>query len=842
MGALYTDIRFALRTLLRSRLFTCVAVLSLALGIGANTAIFTLLDQLILRSLPVKQPEQLVMIWSTGPHMGNNRGPRASSYPMYREFQQKASAFSYVFCRFFTPLSVSFDNRTERVNAELVSGNYFDALSVKPAIGRVFSPEQDDRVYKGHPAVVLSHDYWTSRFNADPGVVGRKILVNNYPMVIVGVSAAGFSGLDPSTSPEIRVPIQMKPLMTAGWDDLGNRRSQWIHTFARMKPGFTLQSAKASLQPLFHQILEQEVTQDDLPKASQYYRDRFLKRTVLMESAANGYSQLRQQVSTALIVLMCMVGLVLAIACFNVANLLIARAVARQKEIAVRLALGASRGQLVHQLLVESLILSVAGGLLGIALSVWTIRGLLGFVPSDGSPLLLRAEPDARILAFNVALAILTGLLFGLAPALQSTRFDTWNTLKDAVGSIAGSGRTVTLRKALVIAQVALSFLLLVGAGLFLKSLANLKNTHTGFTSLDNLITFQVDPSLNGYSVPRMQSFYKQIAEQIRNTPGVKSAAYAIVPLLHGDEWDSSMSVEGHMNSVEGHMNKDGEDVQAFMNSVSPGYFKTLGIPILEGRDFDGRDVGPKMNVAIVNREFAQHFFGERSPIGRHIGFDSGPDTKLPMEIVGVAENTLYEGPRQGVHRQVFVANPQTDFPAGVAFYVRTSLGSAAMFGALRQQVRNLDAALPVYEMKTLEKQLDETLNTERLIALLSAAFGVLATLLAALGLYGVMAFVVERRTKELGLRMALGARQSEVLWLVLREMLLLFAIGLAIGVPSAYALSRYVSSQLFGVKPTDPWTAASALVVLGIVTLAAGLLPARRASNIDPIRALRYE
>jgi predicted permease len=835
MGALYSDIKFALRTLLRSRLFTCVAVLSLALGIGANTAIFTLLDQLILRSLPVKQPERLVMIWSTGPHMGSNRGTRASSYPMYQEFQRKASAFSYVFCRYFTPLSVSFGNRTERVNAELVSGNYFDALGVRPAIGRVFSPDQDDRQYKGHPAVVLSHDYWTSRFNADPGVVGRKILVNNYPMVIVGVSAAGFSGLDPSSSPEIRVPIQMKPLMTAGWDDLGDRRSQWIHTFARMKPGFSIQAAQASIQPLFHQILEQEVTQDDLPKASQYYRDQFLKRTVRMESAANGYSQLRQQVSTALVVLMCMVALVLAIACFNVANLLIARAVARQKEIAIRLAIGASRGQLVRQLLVESLVLSVGGGLLGIALSVFTIRGLLRFVPSDGSPLLLRAEPDARILAFNIALAILTGLLFGLVPALQSTRFDTWNTLKDAVGAVAGCGRTVTLRKALVTAQVALSFLLLVGAGLFVKSLVNLKNTRTGFGELDNLITFQVDPTLNGYSVPRMQAFYKQLLEGVRNTPGVKSATYAIVPLLHGDEWDSSMSVEGHLN-------KDGEDIQAFMNGVSPAYFKTMGIPIVAGRDFDDRDAGPKLNVAIVNREFATHFFGDRSPIGRHIGFGSGPDTKLRMEIVGVVENTLYEGPREGVHRQVFVSNPQSDFPAGVAFYVRTSLGSASMFGALRQQVRNLDAALPVYEMKTLEKQLDETLNTERLIALLSAAFGALATLLAALGLYGVMAFVVERRTKELGLRMALGAPQSAVLWLVLREVLLLFGIGLALGVPCAYALSRYVSSQLFGVRPTDLWTGASALVILGIVALAAGLLPARRASNIDPIQALRYE
>ncbi len=835
VAALISDFRFALRTLLRSPMFTAVAVLSLALGIGSNTAIFTLLDQLMLRLLPVKQPEQLVMIWSTGPHMGNNRGSRAASYPMYQDFQQKSQAFSYVFCRFLTPLSISFDGRTERVNAELVSGNFFQALGVTPAIGRVFSPEEDDRQYKGHPSVILSHYYWANRFNADPHVIGKKIILNNYAMTIAGVSAAGFNGLDPASSPQIRVPIQMKPLMTPGWDALGDRRSQWIQMFARMKPGYTINSAQASLQPLFHQILEEEVKRDSLPKASQYYRDFFLKRTVKMEQAATGYSQLRRQVSTALIVLMCMVGLVLMIACFNVANLLIARAIARQKEIAVRLAIGASRTQLVRQLLVESVLLSTAGGLLGILLSIWTIRGLLRFVPNDGTPLLLRAEPDLRILAFNLTLAVITGILFGLAPALQSTRFDTWSTLKDAVGAVTGSGSAVTLRKVLVTAQIALSFLLLVGAGLFVKSLTNLKNTHTGFNDPDNLVTMQVDPSLSGYSGARTQAFLQQGLDSIRGVAGVKSAAFASVPVLAGNEWDSTMSVEGHVV-------KDGEDLQAFMNSISPEYFKTMGIPIIEGRDFDQRDAGTKITVSIVNRAFAEHFFGHNSAIGRRIGFGGGPDTKLDMQIVGVVENSLYEGPREGIHRQAFVPNAQNSFLAGVAFYVRTSAGPETMFGALRQQIKNIDPAMPIYEMKTLGKQLDETLSTERLIALLSAAFGALATLLAALGLYGVMAFVVERRTKELGLRMALGAPQTAVLWMVLREVLLLLGVGLVIGIPVAYVLSRYVSSQLFGVPPTDLFTAGLAGVVLAAVAIVSGFLPARRASNIDPIRALRYE
>jgi len=459
-------------------------------------------------------------------------------------------------------------------------------------------------------------------------------------------------------------------------------------------------------------------------------------------------------------------------------------------------------------------------------------RGLLALVPIEGSPLLINPVPDIRILLFTLGLSFLTGLIFGLAPALRASRPDLWNSLKDVVRSIAGPSGSLFLRKGLVAAQVALSFLLLFGAGLFVRSLQNLKATETGFRDLENLVTFQLSPALTGYDAPRTVHFYEQLLDGIRATPGVKSAGLAAVSLLSGDEWDSTTSVEGHKAS-------DGEDMQAFMNAISPGYFATMGIPILEGRDFDRRDMVDNAKVAIVNQRFARHFFGNKSAIGRHVGRGGEPDTKLDIEIVGVSADTLYEGPREGVRRQVFIPNWGN---GGAAIYVRAGLGSNAAYAALRSEVKKLDQAMPVYAMKTLASQLDETLLTERLIALLSAGFGLLATLLAAIGLYGVMAFVVARRTKEIGVRMALGARARSVVWLVMKEVLLLLALGLAIGVPAGLGLGQFVSAQLYGIKASDPWIAITSMTILIAVAVTAGLVPAQRASRIDPILALRYE
>ena len=826
------DLKLAIRGLFRSPLFSIVAILSLSLGIGANTAIFTLIDQILLRRLPVKNPDELVMLYQQGPHSGSNMGTRMHSYPIYQEYQKRAEPLSEVIARRLADASISVDNQTERIEIEMVSGNFFTMLGVGPAAGRVFNSQEDDQVYQGHPVVVLSYDYWNRRFNRDPGAVGKKILVNNYPMTIVGVSAAGFAGIDPARSPQMRVPILMKPVVVPEWNwfEVSNERTRWVQVFARLKPGFTIESAQAPLQGLFLQIRQHEMTLPGAKNWTPFIRERFMQGRLALEKADVGYSPLRNDFSTALLVLMAMVGLVLLIACANVANLLIARAFMRQREIAVRLSLGATRGQLIRQLLTESVLLSLIGGALGVALSVALTRGLIALIPQQ-QPLLIVPTPDLRILTFTFALTLVTGVVFGLLPAMRASKPDQWATLKDTVGAVAGTGGSLFLRKGLVAAQVALSFLLLFGAGLFVRSLQNLQTTDTGI-QLDNLVMFRLNPALSGYTHARANNFYTELLDRLRGSAGITAAGTAAVSLLAGDEWDSTTSVEGHQA-------KDGEDMQAFMNALSPGYFTTMGIRFLEGRDFRPLDVKENPDVAIVNRKFAQHFFGEKSAIGKRIGRGGGPDTKFTVEIIGVVEDSLYEGPREGVRRQVF-------WPAwgngGVAFYVRTTEASAGAFNVIRNEVKRLDAAMPVYDMKTVQGQLDETLLTDRLIALLSAGFGLLATLLASIGLYGVMAFIVARRKKELGIRLALGAEPSGVLWIVMKEVLILLVIGLAVGVPAAIGLGRYVSSQLYGIQPNDPWIAMSTVALLAVVSAAAGMIPATRASRIDPILALRYE
>jgi predicted permease len=834
MGHLLNDIHYALRTFRKSPVFVAVAVLSLALGIGANTAIFTLIDQVLLRLLPVKDPQQLVLLWTRGQHYGSNSGANKISYPMYEDFRDRNQVFSGMFCRNDMDFSLNFEGKTERISGEVVSGTYFPVLGVGAALGRVFNAS-DDQAQGGVPYAVLSYRYWMSRFAGDPQVIGKKLVLNGFPFTVVGVSQAGFDGTDPAHSPQVRVPILMKLQVDAqGYYDFKNRRNRWVNAYGRLKPGVTIEQAKASLQPLLHQMLDMEVQEKDFARAAPEDKQAFLRMWITLLPAAKGRSFLRDRFSNSLVVLMAIVGLVLLIACANVANLLIARATARQKEIAVRLALGASRGQIVSQLLVESLMLSLAGGLAGLLLAVWIDETLVSFLPKGTSILTISASPDWRVLLFTLGISLATGIIFGLVPALQATRPDLAPTLKDEVGAITSTAST-GLRKSLVVAQVTLSLLLLVGAGLFIRSLKNLKDLDPGFKTR-NLVTFSIDAPLNGYKAERSREIYRQIHAALNALPGVESASLAVMPVMEGYEWDSSVTVDTFTG-------KRPDGLDPHMNFVSPGYFKTMDVPILQGRDFRPSDQGkdaPK--VCMINDKFAKKFFPAGRAVGHRIGMGGDPGTKTDIEVVGVFGDMKYEGMREEVPIEMIRPYEQEEFTTGMAVYIRTAREPEQIFSAARHAVQEVDATLPVVDMKTLEKQVDNSLVTERLVATLSSAFGVLATLLASIGLYGVMAYTVARRTREIGIRMALGAATGSVVWLVMKEVLVLVGAGIVLGLGASWGLTRYVQKELYGIQPNDLLTIILATIGIACVALAAGYVPARRATRVDPIRALRWE
>jgi predicted permease len=827
------DLRYSFRTLRKAPLFTAVAVLSLALGIGANVAIFTLVNQLILQYLPVSHPEQLVLLTARGAHYGSNTGRNSLSYPMYQDFRDKNEVFSGVFCKYSNVYSVGYNGRTELVAGEDVSGNYYSVLGVGAAAGRVLTAA-DDVTEGGHPVAVLSYAYWKTRFAGDRGVVGRKIVVNGYPLTIIGVSQAGFDGVQPGYSPQIRVPMAMHDsLPKAQYPELKDRRRRFIQVFGRLKPGVTVEAARAGLQPLFHQMLQMEVVMPAFSKTTDYTRQRFLAMSMDVLPASKGRSQLRDKFSKPLLALMGIVAVVLLIACSNLANLLIARASRRQREVAIRLALGATRRRLIGQLLVESVALSAVGGALGLGLAVFLDKALLAFLPENLGVLSVSTSPDATVLGFALAVSVLTGVIFGLMPALQATRPQLASTLKEQAGAVVG-GTAVLLRKGLVVAQVALSLLLLIGAGLFVQSLKNLKELNPGFQT-KNLVSVSMDPVLQGQPKEWSRDYYRRLTDRVGALPGVSSMALAVVAILNDNEWDNTITVEGYTPKV-------GEMVDPHMQFPSPGFFQTLQIPILAGRDFRTQDDAGAPKVGIVNEKFAHRYFANVNPIGHHIGMNGNPGTKLDIEIVGVVGDTKYESMRDEVPYEFYVPYMQQEWVNGMTAYVRTAGDPASLLPALRQTLTELDADVPYHQLRTLDQQMDNSLITERLLATLSSGFGFLATLLAAMGLYGVMAFMVARRTREIGIRMALGAGAGSVVWLVMREVLLLVGIGVAIGVPAALALTKLVQAQLFGVAPGDGVTLC--LATLGIAGVAAlsGYLPARRATSIDPMRALHWE
>jgi predicted permease len=830
------DARHAVRSLRHAPLFTAVAVLSIAFGIGANTAVFTLVDQVVLRPLPVDAAGELVQVSApnTESYGGGMGDGTELSYAMYRDLREHNTVFSGMFCRMRPwSMQMGYGGRTEQVSGQMVSGTFFPVLGIEPAVGRLLT-EADDRSVGGHPVAVLGHGYWLSRFGGDPGIVGKTVVVNRHPLEIVGVVRAGFEGLDIGEPAQVYVPMAMQPQMGPSWLKLEGRRFRFVQVYARLRSGVTADGAQAALQPLYRSLLEQEARDTGFSSASADTRRRFLEGTLSVDDASRGRSGLRERVSEPLMILMVVAGGVLLIVCANVANLFIARGGARQREVALRLAVGGSRWQVVQLLLVESLLLALAGAGLGLLVASWGADVLLGFYTTPESAIAVNAEPDGRILLFTAAVAIVTAVLAGAGPAFRSTRVDLAPALKGAGGAVIGE--QPRLRRILVVAQVALSFLLLIGAGLFVRSLKNILDVDPGFRTA-RMLAFTFDLSAAGYDAPRARAFAKVVQDRLSRMPAVSSVGYAFQPLLAGGGWGMGFTIEGYSPPP-------GESAGSMANAVSPGFFKTMGMRIISGREFDDRDdrgfdEGWPYSVAVVNETFAKAYFAGANPVGRRIGIGSDPDTKTRIEIVGLVANAKYTGMREEQHAQVFFPYQQATMDL-VTAYVHTTQDAEGLMAAIRREMAELDPGLAIFGVSTLDELADRSVVNERLIASLSATLSAMATLLSVIGLYGVVAYMVSRRTREIGIRMALGAAGARIAFGVLREAGLLVVTGLGIGFVAAWWLGRYIQEQLYGIAAADVSTIGLAAAILTAVAGVAAALPARRAARVAPMAALR--
>ena len=829
--ALLQDLRYGIRLLRLNPAFTATAVLSLGLGIAANTSIFTLVDQVLLRLLPVDNARELVQFRMEGGRVGsqNGDGLHTFSHPMYVAFRDRNTVFSGITGQYTERLSALADERGEMVETGWVAGNFFQVLGVKPHIGRVLA--SDDEVSRS-AVVVLQYDFWQTRYAGRQDVIGSTIRLNGAPFTIAGVAAHAFGGTNAGLLTQLWAPVTAKTALTPEFKaDLENERYHWFYLFARLKPGVTLEQAQTAMRVLHQQRKEEEVKGEFFAKFPDT-RERFLRQTLSLVPADRGLSALRRSFERPLVVLQWLVGVVLLIACTNVASLLLARAAARQREIAIRSALGAGRWRVVRQLFVESVILAIAGGAVGLFLSVWLTRGLVRFLPYDRAILGLSATPDARVLLFTTAVTLATAVLFGLVPALRGSRVGTAATLKDEAGSVTGGQGHVRLRKVFVGLQVCLSLLLLIGAGLFVRTLDNLRKVSLGFDA-ENVVMFGVRPATQ-YEDQRKLQVFRDLLESLPTVPGVKAAGANNSRLLTGGRWDSQITVPG----TEA---KDGNVPWSFFNAVTPGYFAALGIPVKTGRDFSWSDWGGSRKLCLVNETLVADYFQGSYPVGRQLG--QGRSVTADTEIIGVFGNARYHDVRGEVPRQTFVnLDSRIRSVGSVTVYARIQGDPRRIMPLLREQVRRVDSNLVVFDMRMMNDQLDMRLANERMLSFLSGGFAILATILAIVGLHGVLAFVVTRRTREIGIRMALGAPQRAVLQLVMREMAAVVVFGLAAGAITAYLTGSYIETQLFGVNAGDGLVFGISIAILLTAALGASFLPAWRASRISPIRALRYE
>jgi predicted permease len=834
LDGLGREVKRVARALMRAPAFTATAVLSLALGIGANAGLFSLIDQALLRSLPVRDPQQLVLLEWQGKSLSATWGNGSPlSYPLCRDVAAQKQFFDGVFCRHPTTVNLSAGQQYEQVNAEIVSGTYFPVLGIQPALGRLIQ-QDDDLQPNAHPVAVLSHAYWKDRLASDRAIVGRRVFINSHPMTVIGVAPAGFQGMDFGEAPAVWIPAMMKTVATTEWDRLMDRRAAWMHVFARLPRGVTAEQTAARLRPWFSAVLEADTQLDTFPRVTPNDRREFLASTLAVQPGAQGWSSLRRTLQRPLWVLMAGTTLLLLLACLNIAGLLLARGATRQGEVLTCLALGATWPRVARPFLIEGMLVATAGGLLSLLVAPAVARILMRFLPENAG---LSPRVDVRVFLFALAVSLVTGVLAGLIPAVKAARHARVSSI-NVRSRVAMSGHA-RLRKAIVVMQIAFTLILLIVAGLFIQTLQRLQHKDHGFDR-GGVVMFRLDPPGIGYSTADGARVMRELRQSLQRTPGVEHAALANTTLLTGGGFSRVLTIDGDQRTVT--------DGSVPGLRVSPDFFATLGTRIVAGRDFTDADTQDFIKTGyrsvIVNESFARKYFGGRNAIGRRVGVGNRPDTKTTIEIVGVVADFSFRSVRDDAKPEhvFFPFVSEGPLAADGMVFLRVRGRPEASFAAIRTAVAAIDPRLPLLGLTTLEAQIDRSLRSERMMAALSTSFGALALLLSAVGLYGVMSLAATQRTQEIGVRLALGATRGSAVWLIVRAGLVMIAIGTAIGLPAAWALRRLVEAQLYGVGAFDAPTIVFATAVLAMAGFAAAALPAWRAASINPTEALRSE